>query len=239
MLQGRNSSRTTLNGQTWTSNFFGHWKTVRTHRKWVRRYCWRLGLYKQGFFHDLSKYSPTEFWRGVKYYQGTSSPINAEKDNHPLHYSEAWMHHKSRNKHHYEYWVDNLDTSFEYGMVPMVHPMPYKYFAEMLCDYLGAARAYLGDKFTYKDELEWWMKKRNKCAMHESNKRMLDIIFSDLAVAAREEIAHPGKWATTKELLTHTTYNHIGYVENVYNANIPWPLRTKNYKEPQYIEYGG
>lgn len=239
MLQERNSSRTTLNGQTWTSNFFGHWRTIRKHRKWVRRYCWNLGLYWQGLVHDISKYNPVEFWRGVKYYQGgTSSPINAEKSvNHG--FSAAWMHHKSHNKHHYEYWVDHLDDSFTYGMVPMVHPMPYKYFAEMLCDYLGAARAYLGDKFTYKAELEWWMKKRNQCAMHDCNKRMLDIIFSDLAVAAREEVARPGTWATPKELLYHGTFDHIGYVENVYNANTPEYLRTRNYKEPTYVDYGG
>lgn len=239
-MQGRSSSRKTLNGQTWTSNFLGHWKTVRTHRKWVRRYCWNLGLYRQGLLHDLSKYNPIEFWRGVKYYQnGTKSPINAEKDASPLHYSGAWMHHKSHNKHHYEYWVDHLDDSFECGMTPMVHIMPYKYFAEMLCDYLGAARAYLGKDFTYKRELEWWMNKRNRCAMAEANKRMLDIIFSDLAVAAREEVARPGSWATPKDLLHHTTFEHIGYVESVYNANAPEILRTRAYKEPTYIDYGG
>lgn len=207
---------------------------MRTHRKWVRRYCWKVGLYRQGLLHDLSKYSPTEFWRGVKYYQGgTSSPINAEKSASGHGYSEAWMHHKSRNKHHYEYWVDNLDDSFQYGMVPMVHPMPYKYFAEMLCDYLGAARAYLGDHFTYKDEMIWWGNQRNRRAMHEQNKIMLDIIFTDLAVAAREQIAHPGWCPSPEQLLKN------GYVETIYNANCsPW-LRTNKYKEPAYIEYGG
>ena len=55
-----------------------HFKTVNEHRKLVREYCFRLGLYRQGLMHDLSKYSPVEFWRGAKYYQGNRSPNNNE-----------------------------------------------------------------------------------------------------------------------------------------------------------------
>ena len=43
-----------------------HLKTVNRHRRLVRRYCFKLGLYWQGLTHDLSKYSPTEFWRSAK-----------------------------------------------------------------------------------------------------------------------------------------------------------------------------
>ena len=50
--------------------FRAHLHTVNRHRRMVRHYCFRLGLVWQGLTHDLSKYSPTEFWRGVKYYQG-------------------------------------------------------------------------------------------------------------------------------------------------------------------------
>ena len=51
-----------------------HLRTVNRHRHLVRKYCFRLGLYWQGLTHDLSKYSPTEFWRSAKYYQGYRSP---------------------------------------------------------------------------------------------------------------------------------------------------------------------
>ena len=38
-----------------------HFKTITTHKMWVMRYCFKIGLYWQGLTHDLSKYSPTEF----------------------------------------------------------------------------------------------------------------------------------------------------------------------------------
>ena len=75
-----------------------HFKTVHHHRALVREGCFRVGLYWQGLTHDLSKYSPTEFLRGAHYYQGTRSPNAAEREEKC--YSEAWMHHKGRNRHH-------------------------------------------------------------------------------------------------------------------------------------------
>lgn len=154
-------------------NFINHWNTVAIHRKWVRHYCFKMGLYWQGLTHDLSKYHPTEFLESVKYYQGTRSPIDACKDVNG--YSMAWFHHRGRNKHHYEYWVDNFDKGMTYNI------MPYKYFVEQLCDYLGAGRAYMGEKFTYASELTWWQNKRKVCAMHPQQIKMLDAIFERLA----------------------------------------------------------
>lgn len=134
-----------------------HIKTVMTHRKWVREYCFKAGLYWQGLTHDLSKYSPVEFFESVKYYQGTSSPIDACKKEKG--YSRAWLHHRGRNKHHREYWTDYYDQGC-YSLI-----MPYKYAAEMVCDFLGAGRAYSGDKFTFSAEYDWWVAqlKRNIC----------------------------------------------------------------------------
>ena len=81
-----------------------HLCTVHHHRALVRKYCFKLGLYRQGLMHDLSKYSPTEFFVGAKYYQGYRSPNTAERLDRG--YSTAWLHHKGRNKHHLEYWID-------------------------------------------------------------------------------------------------------------------------------------
>ena len=50
-------------------NFFGHLHTINTHKLEVMKNCFRVGLYKQGLLHDLSKYSFSEFIPGVKYYQ--------------------------------------------------------------------------------------------------------------------------------------------------------------------------
>ena len=62
------------------------------------------GPCKQGILHDLSKYSPTELKTGAKYWVGTRSPNSIERET--IGYSSAWLHHKGRNKHHWEYWVD-------------------------------------------------------------------------------------------------------------------------------------
>lgn len=139
------------------NKFTSHFKTVMTHRKWVRHYCFKAGLYWQGITHDLSKYHPVEFLESVKYYQGTRSPIDACKEANG--YSKAWIHHRSHNKHHREYWTDYYDKGC-YSLI-----MPYKYAAEMLCDFLGAGRAYMGNKFNYQAEFEWWKAqlKRNIC----------------------------------------------------------------------------
>ena len=86
-------------------SFWGHFCTITRHRHTVMRHCRRAGIFWQGLRHDLSKYSPTEFWQGVRYYQdGKRSPNEAERE--ALGYSLAWMHHKGRNRHHFEYWSD-------------------------------------------------------------------------------------------------------------------------------------
>ena len=81
-----------------------HFQTITQHKLTVMQYCFAVGLYRQAILHDLSKYSPTEFLIGAKYYQGNRSPNNAERE--AKGYSSAWLHHKGRNKHHFEYWLD-------------------------------------------------------------------------------------------------------------------------------------
>ena len=60
---------------------FAHFCTITKHKKLVLKECFRVGLYKQGLLHDMSKYSWTEFRVGCRYYQGTRSPNNAEGPN--------------------------------------------------------------------------------------------------------------------------------------------------------------
>lgn len=140
-------------------NTFLHFGKICKHKWWVFYYCCKAGIPWRGFMHDWSKFSPVEFWESVRYYQGTSSPIDACKKANG--WSKAWLHHKGKNPHHYEYWQDNFDN----GGNPL--QMPYKYAVEMLCDYLGAGRAYMGKNFTYHAEYEWWKKKCEKhLAMH-------------------------------------------------------------------------
>lgn len=162
------------------------------------------GVPWRGLKHDLSKYSPTEFFESARYYIGTSSPINEAKKENGI--SFAWQHHKGHNRHHYEYWTDKVDDG------GYVHMMPQKDFIELVCDYLGAAKAYFGDNFSYAGEYEWWKKKRACCAMHEANKRMLDIIFSDLA-EAEEYSSFLDIYRKPESLIRN------GYLKKIYTAN--------------------
>lgn len=153
---------------------FGHLKTVCIHKWYVFYYCCMAGIPWQGIIHDLSKFSIQELRESVRYYTGTVSPIDTCKKENGVSY--AWMHHKGRNPHHYEYWQDNFDNGG--------HPikMPYKYAVESLCDYLGAGRAYNGKSFAYHDEFVWWMKKREHAAMHPAMIAFFDMCFYDLMV---------------------------------------------------------
>lgn len=156
------------------NKFFKHFIKVCKHKHYVRQYCWKVGLYKQGICHDLSKFSPVEFIESVKYYQGDRSPIDACKEENG--YSNAWLHHKGRNPHHYEYWQDNFDKGGE------ALKMPFKYAAEMLCDYLGAGKAYMGKDFDYVKEYKWWIKKnQNPIAMHNDTWCFIDIVLEALS----------------------------------------------------------
>lgn len=150
-----------------------HFKTICRHKHYVRKYCWKMGMYWQGIMHDMSKFSPIEFFESAKYFQGTRSPIDACKEENGVSY--GWQHHKGRNPHHYEYWIDNLDG----GGTPL--PMPFKYLKELVADYLGAGHAYMGKNFSYSAEYDWWLQKRKKnLAMHPITKEFISVILYNL-----------------------------------------------------------
>ena len=153
--------------------FFGHLKNIFVHKYFVFKYCKEMGIPWQGITHDLSKFSPTEFFESVKYYQGNSSPIPACKKVNG--YSEAWQHHKGRNKHHYEYWTDNYDK----GTTTI--QMPPKYVLEMMADWLAAGRTYHGPKFTFDDEYDWWqVKKTLNPTIHPATMYAIDRFMGDM-----------------------------------------------------------
>lgn len=125
-----------------------HFITISKHKFYVMIFCFKCGLYKQGLLHDLSKYSPIEFLSGVKYFNGKRSPIDIEKSEKG--YSAAWQHHKGRNPHHWEYWIDNIGSNAKLGNPPDAINMPLDYVLEMICDWLGAGIVYSKEKPSYK-----------------------------------------------------------------------------------------
>lgn len=139
-----------------------HFKTVTQHRWYVFKNCCRVGMPIRGLLHDLSKYSPIEFGESMRYYSGNRSPIDNCKDEKG--FSRAWMHHKGKNPHHWEYWIDNIDNGGEGHPVGTL--MSYKYAVEMLCDYLGAGQAYEKKNWSPESEWRWWLNKRKHCVMH-------------------------------------------------------------------------
>ena len=152
-----------------------HFKTVHHHRALVRKGCFRVGLYLQGLTHDLSKYSPTEFLRGAHYYQGTRSPNAAEREEKG--YSEAWMHHKGRNRHHYEYWTDMNRQTKCYESVPM----PKRYLAEMVMDRIAACKTYEGKAYTQTSALNYFLKSRERELMHPKTREELETLLRMLS----------------------------------------------------------
>lgn len=159
-----------------------HFKTITYHKYLVMQGCFKVGLYRQGILHDLSKYSPDEFWVGVKYYQGNRSPNNAERED--IGYSSAWLHHKGRNKHHYEYWIDYSTKAIAGGMAPA--PMPVRYVAEMLMDRIAACKVYNGADYTDASPLEYYSKGKEKAPIHPRTKKLLEKLLTMLAKEGEE-----------------------------------------------------
>lgn len=150
------------------NSFVGHFLTVTKHRRLVAKYCRKCGIFWQGLRHDLSKYSPAEFIPGVKYYTGVKSPNEGERAE--MGYSSAWMHHKGRNRHHFEYWTDYNPVSKHIEPVEM----PVKYVAEMFCDRVAAGKVYNGDKNTDASALEYFLKSKHRRVIHPQTSDLLE-----------------------------------------------------------------
>ena len=160
--------------------FWGHLRTVQKHRKMVRKLCFKCGLYWQGLTHDLSKYSHTEFWNGVKYFTGTASPHVGERK--AKGYSDAWLHHHNRNKHHAEYWVDIKDGK----SIPI--SIPLKYLAEMICDRIAASKTYLGDKYTDSAPFDYYMSHRDENPFNLDTRFRLEHLLQNIKLSGLDVV---------------------------------------------------
>ena len=160
-------------------HFWKHFKTITHHKLLVMQGCFKIGLILQGITHDLSKYTPTEFMNGIKYFQGNRSPNAAEREDKG--YSEAWLHHKGRNKHHYEYWMDYSMKETASGMAPA--QMPVKYVIEMFMDRIAASKVYQRESYTNRSPLEYYMSGIEKAPMllHPVTRKQLEKLLHMLA----------------------------------------------------------
>lgn len=163
-------------------NALGHFKTITNHKLLVMKYCFKVGLYKQGLLHDLSKYTWVEFSAGIKYYKGYMSPNGIQKKVEGL--STAWLHHKGRNKHHFEYWID-YGINPEEGIKGM--KMPVKYVVEMFIDRMSASMNYQKEKYTDKSPLEYYKKRKEYYLLHETTRKQLEFLLNKLAKDGEKE----------------------------------------------------
>ena len=161
-------------------NLIKHLKIIHTHRKYVRKACFKAGLFWQGLTHDLSKYSITEMLI-CKYYSGKRSPHQNARE--ILGYSPSWIHHYHTNKHHFQYWWDEDE---EGKIIPM--KMPFKYVIESFCDMLGASKTYNPDDWAPDLLLCYWVEKcKGKRIMHEKSVALLDELIHKMADLDEED----------------------------------------------------
>ncbi|MGL5258679.1 MAG: DUF5662 family protein [Lachnospiraceae bacterium] len=190
-----------------------HFKTITYHKYLVLKGCFRVGLYKRGICHDLSKYMPQEFLVGAKYYQGDRSPNNAERED--IGYSSSWLHHKGRNKHHYEYWIDYSTKEVPGGMAPV--PMPVEYIVEMIMDRIAASKVYAKDTYQDSNPLKYYETGKEPAPLHEKTRVILEFLLNMLSVKGED---------ITFSFIKH----HIVPVQKRWDENEGWREQIKKYK---------
>ena len=158
-----------------------HFYIITRHRHRVIAHAIRAGIGWQGLFHDLSKYSPAEFFAGAKYYLGNRSPNEGEREKKG--YSLAWMHHKGRNRHHFEYWVDIDPVTKCYAPVKM----PVRFVVEMFCDRVAASKIYQGKNYTDAHPLLYFMRGKDRRSIHPETSDLLESFLRMLAEKGEKE----------------------------------------------------
>lgn len=162
---------------------FKHFRTITTHRHKVIANCFRAGIPLRGLLHDLSKYSPTEFIPGAKYYLGNRSPNEGEREAYG--YSKAWLHHKGRNRHHFEHWTDYDPADKQFKGVKM----PTKFLIEMFCDRVAASKTYNKENYTDSKPLEYFLngRKNRGIIIHPETSDELEFLLRMLEEKGEKE----------------------------------------------------
>lgn len=181
--------------------FFKHLKIIRTHRKFVRKACFKMGLCWQGLVHDLSKYSITEM-KICKYYTGRKSPHQVAREQ--LGYSPSWIHHYHINKHHHMFWIDETETG---EFIPI--KMPYRYVIESIADMLGASKAYNRENWKPEMLLQYWYDKCiGKRLMHQDSTLLVQALIHKLVELGEQDFY---KWYKENKPVLKEKYN-TGYL---------------------------
>ena len=182
------------------NKYFAHFKVVFNHKKIVFKLMKKCGFGWQGFIHDFSKFGLTEFVSSAKYFQGSRSPIEAEKES--IGYSNAWLHHKGHNKHHWEYWTD-----FDKNGDIIAYKIPWEYVVEMACDYVAAGMTYQKKEWTQSEPLNYHMKVKHMRHFHKDTLKLLEYFLTMISEKGLEEFCEFVK--------NSANYKYIDY-NNIY-----------------------
>lgn len=211
------------------NKYYQHFKTIVKHKIAVGKMCFKFGLYWQGIVHDLSKFSWTEFGPSARYFQGTGSPIDAEKREKG--YSAAWLHHKAKNKHHQWYWMD-----WDSKQRPTPCQIPREYVYEMIADWIGAGMVYgarAQKEWSWGEPYEYYMThNRNSESSfpiwHWITKAMIDTILVDLKLYGIDYVA---------DRIRRDYYGYIFYDRNIETREgviYPWQTQYEQLVKEYY-----
>lgn len=140
-----------------------YWKYLKAllrHKWYVLYECMHEGIPIHGFFHDMSKFRPSEFFAYAKHFSGDEEIRTPNLAN----FSRAWLLHQHRNNHHWEWWTIPRGNG-EYK----TQPMDQCARTEMLCDWRGAAASYNGA-----GAKEWYLEHREKIILHPETREWLE-----------------------------------------------------------------
>ena len=151
-------------------NMFLHAALVLRHKHKVFINCCKCKIPFRGLVHDLSKFTPSEFFESARYYQGNRSPVGVARREKGV--CMAWLHHRGRNKHHIEYWFDP-----DCEVLPL---MPYKYAVECICDKLAATKTYAKGDYNESLPLLHWQRYGSRAQGNERLKLFIETVFTDL-----------------------------------------------------------
>ena len=191
------------------NKLFKHLKTIHIHRKYVRQNCFKMGLFWQGLVHDLSKYSITEL-KIYKYYTGKKSPHQTCREQ--LGYSPSWIHHYHKNKHHYQFWIDESESG---EFIPI--KMPYKYVIENFCDMLGASKAYNLNNWKPQMLVDYWEQKcEGKRLMHADSIQLVkSLIYTFNKLKSEKEFF---TWYRHNKKYLKNKYEHYAWKNTIYGV---------------------
>lgn len=158
-----------------------HFVTITRHRHKVFEHCAKAGILWRGLMHDLSKYTPTEFIQGAKYYTIGRSPNELERRE--IGYSKAWLHHKGVNRHHFEYWRDYNPKTHRNDPVKM----PLVFVIEMFCDRVAANKIYRGKEYRDYHPLEYFKTGKANRAIHPETSELLEKLLVMLSEKGEKE----------------------------------------------------